>query len=224
MNFPVAIRDVQAHGWTDHAFGPHGHELAQAAQRAFDPDAAGLAHDAACPWGDLELREGRDVAFLGYVRDAQLPDLYQRCRVLPFAADQFDMNFRRAPDLLGLLPTAGLLGSARRCLAGSAGAPPDSDPAGGGVGAENLVERHVFGRLLDLDDSRLTRSDSACQFVLGQSHGLTLPPDRQGRLDTKVQHLPFFVRQGQEVGGIPEFPSGRFQRFSFFGAHNSESS
>ena len=35
---------------------------------------------------DLELQEGRDVVFLGFVSDAQLLDLYQRCTVVVNAA------------------------------------------------------------------------------------------------------------------------------------------
>jgi hypothetical protein len=46
MNGPVAIRGVQSHGLSNHAIGPHGHELATAARRALYADAAGLARDA----------------------------------------------------------------------------------------------------------------------------------------------------------------------------------
>jgi glycosyltransferase involved in cell wall biosynthesis len=35
---------------------------------------------------DLELEEGRDVVFLGFVNDRQLLDLYQRCAVVVNAA------------------------------------------------------------------------------------------------------------------------------------------
>jgi len=125
---------------------------------------------------------------------------------------------------LGLLPTDGLLGTARPCFAWSAGNFPDSDSAaGGGIGAKNLVEGHVLCRFLDFGDSWLTCMDSACKVVLGQFHGFTLPPDRQGSVNTKIEHLPLFVRHGQEVGGIPELPSSRFQRFLFLGLQTSTS-
>src|SRR5437588_12736150 len=99
--------------------------------------------------------------------------------MLPFAPDQFDLDFGAERYFFGLLPSDGLLGTARRFFAWSAGNFPDSDStAGGGVGAENLVEGHVLGGFLDFDDPGLTRMDAASQFLLGQFHGFPLAPDR----------------------------------------------
>jgi hypothetical protein len=85
--------------------------------------------------------------------------------------------------------------------------------------AKHLVERHVLGRLFDFDNSRLAGIDSTAKFRLGQFHGLALPLDRQSRANAQVEHLALFFSQNQKVGGIPERPSRRLQRFSFFSLH-----
>src|SRR5262245_13570300 len=86
--------------------------------------------------------------------------------------------------------------------------------------AQDLIQRHVRGGVLDLGDAGLACLDSRGQLLLGQLERFPLPTDRQGGFDARIEELPLSFRHLKEVCGVPKPPSSRFQCLSFFGFHD----
>jgi hypothetical protein len=73
--------------------------------------------------------------------------------------------------------------------------------------SEDLIERNIPTRPLDLGDPGLAGLDAVSQLFLGQLRSRALPADGQGRFDPGIKELPLFVGHLEKVGGISEPPA-----------------
>src|SRR5271157_6069376 len=92
--------------------------------------------------------------------------------------------------------------------------------AGREEAAEHQVQRNLVRRRFDLGDPGLARPDPLGQLLLREMVALPEPSDSPADYQPEFDDLLLFLGQPEEIGGIPDFPTGRLQGCALLGVHD----